>query len=120
MNEVAYYDFIMRITAAICATLLVVAVLYFINRNKVAKQQTLQKLVESGKEITPQLLESLDLVTKKQPQSDFRRGMLLLVTGIVLTLTFMTMGVIAWVFGLLPIIIGLVYIGFSRMKAAKK
>jgi hypothetical protein len=120
MNELAYYDFIMHLTAAICGTLIVIAVLFFINRAKVAKQETLQKLVESGKEITPELLESLDLVMKKQPQNDFRKGMLLFVTGTALTLTFIPIGGIAWIFGFLPIIVGLVYLAFSRLKAAKK
>jgi len=120
MNDLAYYDFIMHITAAICGTLLVISVLFFINRTKVTKQETLQKLIESGKEITPELLESLDLVMKKQPQNDFRRGMLLLVTGIVLTLTFIPVGGIAWIFGFLPIVVGLIYLAFSKLKAAKK
>ena len=76
MNELAYYDFIMHITAGICATLIIISVLFFINRTKIAKQNTIQKLVETGKDITPELLESLGLKVKQRPQNDFRKGIL--------------------------------------------
>jgi len=119
MNDLAYYDFVMHITAGVCVTLIIIAVLFFINRTKIAKQKTLQSLVETGKEITPELLESLGLKVKKLPQDDFRKGTLLFVTGMILTLILKMIGGLAWIFGLLPIIIGLVYIVFSRLNSAK-
>jgi len=119
MNEQAYYDFVMHITAGVCVTLIIIAVLFFINRTKIAKQKTLQSLVETGKEITPELLESLGLKVKKLPQDDFRKGVLLFVTGMILTLILKMIGGIIWIFGIVPIIIGLVYIVFSRLNSAK-
>ena len=119
MNEQAYYDFVMHITAGGCVTLIIIAVLFFINRTKIAKQKTLQSLVETGKEITPELLESLGLKVKKLPQDDFRKGVLLFVTGMILTLILKMIGGIIWIFGIVPIIIGLVYIVFSRLNSAK-
>jgi len=119
MNELAYYDFVMHITAGVCVTLIIIAVLFFINRTKIAKQRTLQSLVETGKEITPELLESLGLKVKKLPQDDFRKGVLLFVTGMMLTLILKIIGGIIWIFGIVPIIIGLVYIVFSRLNSAK-
>jgi hypothetical protein len=119
MNDLAYYDFVMHITAGVCVTLIIIAVLFFINRTKIAKQKTLQSLVETGKEITPELLESLGLKVKKLPQDDFRKGVLLFVTGMILTLILKMIGGIIWIFGIVPIIIGLVYIVFSRLNSAK-
>ena len=115
MNELAYYDFVMHITAGVCVTLIIIAILFFINRTKVAKQRIIQALVETGKDITPELLESLGLKVKKLPQDDFRKGVLLFVSGTILTFTFKMIGGIIWIFGLLPIILGIVYIGFSRL-----
>jgi len=119
MNDLAYYDFVMHITAGVCVTLIIIAVLFFINRTKIAKQKTLQSLVETGKEITPELLESLGLKVKKLPQDDFRKGVLLFVTGMILTLILKMIGGVIWIFGIVPIIIGLVYIVFSRLNSAK-
>jgi len=119
MTDFAYYDFIMQLTAGVCVTLIIIAVLFFINRSKIAKQRTIQSLVETGKDITPELLESLGLKVKKLPQNDFRKGVLLFVTGMVLTLIFKMMGGFAWIFGILPIILGIVYIVFSRLNSAK-
>ncbi len=119
MTDFAYYDFIMQLTAGVCITLIIIAVLFFINRSKIAKQRTIQSLVETGKDITPELLESLGLKVKKLPQNDFRKGVLLFVTGMILTLIFKMMGGFAWVFGILPIILGIVYIVFSRLNSAK-
>lgn len=120
MNELAYYDFIMHITAGVCVTLIIISVLFFINRTKISKQKTIQALVETGKDITPELLDSLGLEVKKQPQNDFRKGVLLSITGIVVTLILKAIGGFAWIFGLLPIIIGIVYIVFSRLNLAKR
>ena len=119
MNELAYYDFVMRITAGICVTLIIIAVLFFINRTKVAKQRTIKSLVETGKDITPELLESLGLKVKKLPQDDFRKGILLFVIGMVLTLILKMIGGIIWIFGIVPTILGIVYIVFSRINSAK-
>lgn len=119
MNELAYYDFVMRIIVGVCVTLIFIAVLFFINRTKVAKQRTIKSLVESGKDITPELLESLGLKVKKLPQDDFRKGVLLFVIGIVLTLILKMIGGVIWVFGIAPTIIGIVYIVFSRLNLAK-
>jgi hypothetical protein len=119
MNELAYYDFVMHITAGICVTLIIISVLFFINRTKIAKQKTIQSLVETGKDITPELLESLGLKVKKRPQDDFRKGVLLFVIGMVLTLILKSIGGIIWIFGIVPIILGIVYIVFSRLNSAK-
>lgn len=119
MTEIAYYEFIMQTTAGVCLTFIIISVLFFINRAKIAKQRTIQSLVETGKDITPELLESLGLKVKKLPQNDFRKGVLLFATGTVLTLIFKMMGGFVWIFGILPIILGIVYIVFSRLNSAK-
>jgi len=120
MTDQAQIDMIMHVTAAVCFTIFIIAVLFFINRVKIAKEKTMQKLLESGKEITPEVLDSLGLGNKQKPQSDFRRGILLIVAGSIFTPVFMFMGGVAWMFGLFPILIGVVYLVFSRVKAARK
>ena len=119
MNELAYHDFVMRIVASVCVTLIIIAALLCINRIKLAKQRTIKSLVESGKDITPELLESLGLEVKKLPQDDFRKGVLLFVIGVVLSLILMMIGGIIWLFGIVPTIIGIVYVVFSRLNSAK-
>ena len=119
MEQQAYFDFVMHITAGVCVTAIIIAVLFFINRTKLAKQKTIQSLIAAGKEVTPELLESLGIRTKHSPSQDFRKGILLLVMGLILTLIFKIMGGIGWILGLIPIIAGLVYLAFSKMKAAK-
>jgi len=119
MNELAYYDFIMQLTAGIAFTLITIVILLLAHRNKIEKQKTMQKLIENGREITPELLEELGLKKKRRPQDDLRKGVILLVTGLILTATFKLIGGIAWIFGFLPMMLGLVYIAFSRFKITK-
>lgn len=119
MINYAYQDFIMQITAGICLTVLLIVVLILMNRSKISKQKTLQTLLETGQELTPEVLETIGIPQKNQPQKDFRRGVLMIISGGILTVAFKLMGGIAWVFGFFPMIIGFVYLIFSRIKLAQ-
>ena len=55
MNDAAVYDLILRISVFACATIIIVTLLLINHRAKLAKQETLQKLIESGKDLTPDL-----------------------------------------------------------------
>ena len=118
MTDAAFYDLILQVTVITCATLVLIVVMWIIHRNKQQKQITLQKLIESGQQLSPEILESLNLTTKSRPQQDFRKGILLVVSGVIMTTIFKLMGGFGWVFGFVPLVLGLVYIAFSRLKTA--
>jgi Ca2+/Na+ antiporter len=120
MNEPIYIDFLMRVLVIICGTFILVAIMFLYNRNKVAKQEFLKTLFESEKEITPELLVTLGLSKKNQRQRDLRRGVLLVISGLILMTTLFMVGGVAWVFGIVPIVTGTVYLVFSWIKLAEK
>ena len=103
MTDAAFYDLILQVTVITCATLVLIVVMWIIHRNKQQKQITLQKLIESGQQLSPEILESLNLTTKSRPQQDFRKGILLVVSGVIMTTIFKLMGGFGWVFGFVPL-----------------
>ncbi|MCJ8270211.1 MAG: hypothetical protein MJK04_12505, partial [Psychrosphaera sp.] len=62
------------------------------------------------------LLVTLGLAKKDNPDRDFRRGILYLFMGIVMTPVLMVMGGIGWIFGSVPVTMGIVYLSFWRLK----
>ena len=87
MNDPVYIDFLMRVLVIVCCTAVIISILFLVNRNKIAKQQSLKALFESDKEITPEILTTLGLDKKSSAQKDFRRGVLLVISGIILMVT---------------------------------
>ena len=93
--------------AIVLATLIVV-----FGRLKIEQQKTLQKLLEKGESSRRDWDRILAPVS--QPVSDFRRGVLLTVVGLALTGFLFLVGGIGWLLGLIPTVIGLVYLLFWR------
>ena len=120
MSDPALLDLILRISVFACITVIAVTLLILKSRTKVAKQKTIQKLIEAGKDLTPELLDSLGLKERKHPNQDLRRGIILIITGTAITISFKFMGGVGWIFGFIPICLGLVYILFSRSIGLKQ
>ncbi len=98
------------------AAVLVAAVIIF-GKLKIEQQRTLQKLLEKDDGSRPELTEALESL--RRGDNDLRRGMLLVASGVVFSLTFLYVGGNAWTFGGIPVMIGFVYLLFWRMSAAR-
>ena len=107
------------IVSIICVTILIIVILLVVSRAKLTQQKALQKLMEKDQEIDLKLLDSVGLGSKHQPNKDFRRGVLFISSGGVLTVIFYNMGGVGWMFGFLPIVIGLVYLLFWSLDRKK-
>jgi hypothetical protein len=116
MTEAAYMEQIVHLIAGAGVVLIVIVLIVVNGRVKVAKQLTLQKLLDKNQEIDVEMLVTLGLAKKDNPDSDFRRGILYVFMGAVITLVLMIMGGIGWIFGSVPVTMGLVYLGFWRLK----
>ncbi|MEL7304466.1 MAG: DUF6249 domain-containing protein [Myxococcota bacterium] len=86
---------------------LVAVPLWFRNRNQLDKQETLRLMVEKGADIPPGLL-----ATEERPRSDLRRGVILISTGIgvSLFLRIVENDDSAWSLGIVPFAIGVGYL----------
>ncbi|MEM7049306.1 MAG: DUF6249 domain-containing protein [Acidobacteriota bacterium] len=94
---------------AATAIVLVTFIIVF-GRLKIEQQRTLQKLLESGEDAPPELHNLL--TPAHRARNDFRRGMLLVTTGLTLSVFMFFVGGIAWIFGIVPVATGLVYLFF--------
>jgi len=119
MNEHMLYDLVLQVTVAVCVTALIIVVLLVANKQRTVKQQTLQKLIDSDKALTAEVLTTIGFKQENQAYKDLRKGVMLTICGVVLTLTFMPVGGFGWIFGFLPITLGLVYLGLSRSRVNK-
>ena len=107
----------LSITALIgIAAVLVVAVFIF-GRLKIEQQRTIQKLLEKDDGSRPELAQALGSL--RRGDNDLRRGMLLVASGLVWSVTTFFIGGNAWIFGGVPVVIGIVYLLFWRMSAAR-
>ena len=116
MTEAAYMEQIVHLIAGAGVVLIIIVLIVVNGRVKVAKQQTLQKLLDKNQDLDVELLVTLGLAKKDNPDRDFRRGILYLFMGIVMTPVLMVMGGIGWIFGSVPVTMGIVYLSFWRLK----
>ncbi len=98
------------------AAVLVAAVIIF-GRLKIEHQRTIQKLLEKDDGSRPELAQALGSL--RRGDNDLRRGMLLVASGLVWSVTTFFIGGDAWLFGGVPVVIGFVYLLFWRMSAAR-
>ena len=91
-------------------------VLYtWITRTQATKQKqlaTLQTLAETNSEVSNEVLEAL--MPTHRAENDFRRGVLLLGIGLPLAIVLYELGGDAWLLSLFPIVVGAIYIAFSK------
>jgi hypothetical protein len=105
------------IAGLISVAAVVVAAVIIFGRLKVEQQRTVQKLLDKDDGSRPELTQALGSL--RRGDNDLRRGVLLIASGLIFTLTFFFVGGIAWIFGAVPVTIGLVYLLFWRMNAAR-
>ncbi len=93
-------------------------VVYFFGRLKIEQQKTLQRLLEKDDSSRAEWARALG--PARRGDNDFRRGLLLVVVGTTLGTGLFFVGVNAWVFSLLPVTIGLVYLMFWKVNASQR
>lgn len=97
------------------AAMVLTMVVYMFGRLKLEQQKTLQKLLDKDEETRADW--SRILGHGQRAEADFRRGSMLVVVGAALTVLFFFMGGIGWIFGFVPILLGLVYLFFWKRNA---
>ncbi len=98
------------IAGMISVALVLVAVIYVFGKLKIEQQRTLRKILEKDETALSELPRAFGSLSRAD--SDFRRGILLIVTGITLGAFFFYIGGKAWIMGFLPLTIGCVYLFF--------
>jgi len=89
-------------------------VLLFTNRKLAMKSETLLKLVEKGVNVEPDLMRMLS--EPSGPTVDLRKGLVWLAIGIPLVLgLLMVPEGPPWVFGLIPVLIGVAYLIMMKL-----
>jgi hypothetical protein len=105
------------IAGMISVAIVVSVVLLILGRLKIEQQRTLQKLLEQGEAAKSEWARELGASSRSE--TDFRRGILFVVTGLALSVFMFFVGGTAWTFGLLPLAIGVVYLVFWKLNAAR-
>lgn len=113
MNETTIF-----IAGIIGAAAVLSVVVYFFGRLKIEQQKTLQGLLEKDDSSRAEWAKALG--PARRGDNDFRRGVLLVVVGASLGTGLFFVGGNAWVFSLLPITIGLVYLMFWKVNASQR
>ena len=115
MTEAAImHETIIIAVVCVCVTALIIALMYFKSKQKIETHRTLQRVLDSDSEITPEIQSLI----ARQPQSDIdhRRGVFLITLSIASSLVLFFIGGMAWMFGLIPLVIGLIYLTLSRVR----
>ncbi|HEX9390312.1 MAG TPA: DUF6249 domain-containing protein [Usitatibacteraceae bacterium] len=82
---------------------IVAMVLWYKSRNTRLMHETAIRLAEKGQPVPPELF-----LSREEPYSDLRRGVVLTAVGIALCIALNQLGV-AWTIGLIPLFMGLGY-----------
>ena len=99
------------------AAVILATIIYSFGRLKLEQQKTLQMLLEKDESTRAEW--SRIMGPSHRAENDFRRGILLLCLGVSLTVLFFFMGGIAWMFGCVPITLGLVYLLFWHRSSGR-
>lgn len=100
---------LMVIVVLICSTVLLTAVIIVFGWIKKEQQRTLRALLEHDKVGPEEVTRFLSPVPRHV--RDFRRGLFLMGFGSTIGIVFYFMGGVAWMFAVIPIVVGLVYVG---------
>ncbi|MEM7353191.1 MAG: hypothetical protein AAF657_20520 [Acidobacteriota bacterium] len=106
------------IAGMISVAIVIATFIIVFGRLKIEQQKTLRKLLETDDASRLELSKILG--PKSQADGDFRRGLLLIVMGFVLTGFLFFFGGIGWILGLMPITVGFIYLFFWTRNADRK
>lgn len=102
------------ITAAgILGVSMILSVLVYVNgRLRIEQQRTLQKMLDRGDKV--ERLARMDGVGPRADR-DRRRGIVLVTIGVLWSLVTFFVGGSAWILGIVPVALGLVYLLFWKL-----
>ena len=117
MNEsIVIQETMIIAVVCICVTALIIAVMYFNSKHKIESHRTLQRVLESNAELTPEIRQ---LISKRpQNETDRRRGIFLMCISVVTAVILFFIGGNAWLVGCLPFAIGCIYFILSKTRSA--
>ncbi len=109
------HETIIIAVVCLCITALIIALMYFKSKTQLETHKTLQRVLESNAEITPEIQSLIS----KQPQQeiDRRRGIFLIAFSFAATLVLFFLGGMAWMFGIVPLIIGVIYLALAKYRS---
>ena len=101
----------------IAIAIVLAMLIYMFGRLKLEQQKTVQMLLEKDPETRAEWAQLLG--PRHRAEADFRRGLLLLITGLTLLAFLYYAGGIAWMLSFIPITVGLVYLYFWKRNDGK-
>lgn len=110
------YDTVIAAAGILGVSLILAVAVHVSGRLRIEQQRTLQKLLDRGGNI-----ESLVGVEgfARRADRDLRRGVLLLMIGLVWSLVTYFIGGRAFILGAAPVVLGLVYLMFWKLDARR-
>ena len=115
MNEpVILHETIIIAVICLCVTALIIAFMYFKSKQKIETHRTLQRVLDSDSDITPEI-QSL-IASQPQSEIDRRRGAFLITISLASSFVLFFIGGMAWMFGLIPFVMGCIYLGLSGFR----
>lgn len=106
------YDTAIAVAGILGLSLILSAVIHASGRVRSEQQRTLQKVLDQGASI--ESLRGADGFGGRA-LLDLRRGVLLIVVGVLWSLVTFFIGGRAWILGVVPIVLGLVYLLFWKL-----
>lgn len=85
--------------------LLIGVILWYKSRRNQLLHETALKLVEKGQPVPPALF-----VDQREPHSNLRRGIVLVMAGLGISLSLYLFGLKSWTFGIIPLFVGVGYL----------
>jgi hypothetical protein len=111
MNNTAIFAGILGLTAILCVAV------YAFARLRIEQERTLQKLIERGLS-GEELMRAAGVVDR--PTKDLRRGLLLVGVGVSWSLFTFFVGGKAWMLGIVPITLGMVFVVLRAVDGGRR
>lgn len=106
------YDTAIIVAGILGVSLILSVAVYVSGRLRIEQQRTLQKLLDSGGSID-QLAGAEGF--RRRVERDLRRGVWLVVVGVSWSLVTFFIGGRGWILGVVPVLLGLVYVLFWKL-----
>ncbi len=108
------YETAIAVAGILGVSLILSVLVYVSGRVRIEQQRTLQKVLDRGGNIDH--LDSVDGFGRRADR-DRRRGIVLVSIGVLWSLVTFFIGGSAWILGVIPVALGLVYVLFWKLDA---
>jgi len=111
MNNAAVFGGVLGLTAILCMAI------YTFARLRIEQERTLQKLIEKGLS-GEELIRVAGVVDR--PTRDLRRGLLLVGVGVSWSVFTFFLGGKAWMLGIVPLTLGMVFVALRVLDGGRR